>query len=90
MKNFLKTNILFFTLIIGLQPAISKAESFSFFTANYDEAKKAESSIKFDMASTKVGIFTSHFTGYVKKFSVSGDKKENSIFNAFVFVSASL
>jgi len=36
------------------------------------------------MASKKVGLFTSHFTGFVKKFSVSGDKNGNSIHNAVV------
>lgn len=84
MKKFFKTHILFFVLVIGLQPTLSRAESYNFTSENYEEAKKAESNIKFDMASTKVGLFTSHFTGFVKKFSVSGDKNGNSIHNAAI------
>jgi len=84
MKKFFKTNILFFVLFIGLQPTLSRAESYNFSSENYEEAKKAESNIKFDMASTKVGLFTSHFTGFVKKFSVSGEKHGNSIHNTSI------
>lgn len=75
MKKFLNTYVLLCFLLAGAVPLISKAETYNFYSSNYEEAKKAESNIKFDMASTKLGIFTTHFTGFVKKFSLSGEKR---------------
>ncbi len=81
MKNKL---LLIAIMIFWFLPIVSKSESYNFSSSNYEDAKKADSYIKFDMASTKVGIFTSHFTGYVKKFSISGNKKDNFISDAIV------
>ncbi|MES2768820.1 MAG: YceI family protein [Bdellovibrionota bacterium] len=81
MKNKL---LLIAVMIFWFSPIVSKSESYNFSSSNYEDAKKADSYIKFDMASTKVGIFTSHFTGYVKKFSISGNKKNNFISDAIV------
>lgn len=81
--SYLKNNLVLLILITFLPLAgIAKMQEFSI--GSYDDAKKAESFIRFDMASTKVGLFTSHFSGYVKKFSVEGFEKNNFIENASV------
>ena len=81
MKNKL---LILGAIAIGFLSSGVKAESYNYSFTSYEDAKKADSYIKFDMASTKVGLFTSHFTGYVKKFSISGNKKDNSITDGVV------
>ena len=81
MKNKL---LILGVIAVGLLSSGVKAESYNYSFTSYEDAKKADSYIRFDMASTKVGLFTSHFTGYVKKFSISGNKKDNSITDGVV------
>jgi polyisoprenoid-binding protein YceI len=50
----------------------SFAETQSFSNVSYKEAKQAESFIRFDMASTKLGLVTTSFDGYVKQFNLQG------------------
>lgn len=76
--------LLLFTSVAFLFPKFSWAESYDYSSTNYSDAKKSESYLKFEMASTKVGLFTTHFTGYAKKFSVSGNKKQNLVSDATV------
>lgn len=86
MKNFIKkAMVILFLLCVS---ATGFAESKDFIFKDYDEAKKAESFVRFDMASTKVGLFTTHFNGFVKKFTISGDLKDGKIQNAAIFFEA--
>jgi hypothetical protein len=45
-----------------------------FFYEDFDKAKSAESFIRFDMESTKIGLFTTGFSGVVKKFTINRDQ----------------
>lgn len=41
--------------------------------ANYEKAEEAESFIRFDMESTKLGVITTEFSGFVKKFDIHNE-----------------
>ncbi len=46
---------------------------------NFKQAKTAESFLHFEMKSVKAGLFTTKFTGVVKKFSAAGDATDEVI-----------
>lgn len=61
-----------------------RAEDLKFDFKNYDEAQKAQDFVRFDMKSTKLGLLTTSFTGFVKSFTAKGDLKSTGIENASV------
>ena len=74
--------ILLITLLLafGTQSwAKSVTETYS--VKNYEEAEKSPNYIRFDMESTKAGIFTTSFTGLVKQFSVHLNLTKNGAQN---------
>lgn len=66
-------------LLLLLLPIGASAHTVNYSFANYDEAKKAPNYIKFMMASTKVGLFTTHFEGFAKKYSINYELDGNSV-----------
>ncbi len=66
--------ILIFILACSGSFSLLKAESIekAFKFKSYEKAKQASSFLKFDMKSTKIGIITTSFDGYVKNFKISG------------------
>ncbi|MBP9674450.1 MAG: YceI family protein [Bacteriovoracaceae bacterium] len=46
---------------------------------DYKQAKEATDYIRFQMKSTKMGLVTSHFTGYAKKFEISYDLLNSNV-----------
>ncbi len=80
MIFFLKKQFqLFAFACILMAPVISDATTYNFTSENYKAAEKADSHLRFVMRSTKLGIFKSHFNGYVKTFEVQGNVKKNTI-----------
>lgn len=68
--------------------SLSLLVSFSVFAGNvnkgfssktYEDAESSEHYIRFDMKSTKAGMFTTSFTGFVKDFTVSTHKKADML-----------
>lgn len=53
-----------------------KPISLQFAVNDFDQAAKSDIFIRFDMKSTKLGLMTSEFHGYVKKFSINGEFDE--------------
>ncbi|MEK6554900.1 MAG: hypothetical protein AABZ31_06660, partial [Bdellovibrionota bacterium] len=66
-------------LLILSAPGFSSGETHSFKNANYKEAKKAESFLRFDMASTKFGLVTTSFEGFVKNYNLQGQLKGDEL-----------
>lgn len=58
---------------------IGQARTVEFDFVNYEGASKATSFLRFDMSSTKLGLITTSFQGFVKKFAVKGDVKGEKI-----------
>jgi len=64
---------IFFIPLFALGKVISQSYAFK----DYDEAYESPIFLKFDMESTKLGLITTDFTGFVKNFSVTGDVQKN-------------
>lgn len=60
-------------------PSTGFTASYDFSSTNYDSAKIADSYVRFNMESTKLGIITTKFTGYLKAFKVNGDLKNETV-----------
>ena len=58
------------------------AEDFYFQSKNYKEASGQTTYLKFDMESTKFGLMTTGFTGYVKEFIVSANVNSDKFTDA--------
>ncbi len=67
---------LFAILFFGLQVQTVSADDFQFSAANYKEAQKSPTYLRFDMKSTKLGFITTSFTGFVKKFTAHATNQE--------------
>lgn len=65
-------------LIWGLS---ATANDFNFEVPKYKDAENNKTFIRFDMKSTKFGLVTTSFTGFVKKFSAHADVAENELKN---------
>lgn len=65
---------LFFTFIVTHN---LHAETLEINKMSYKEAKSADVFVRFDMASTKFGLITTSFSGFARKFKVSGDIKND-------------
>lgn len=72
-------SLLLMMMVVGAGSVTAWAGQQEFQTANYKEAKSAESYLRFDMASTKMGLVTTSFTGFVKKFSAQGEIKDQQL-----------
>jgi len=66
-------------LIILLAGPWARAHTINYSFSSFDEAKTSPNFIQFKMASTKVGLFTSHFDGYAKKFSINYELEGGSV-----------
>lgn len=58
------------------------ANDFHFGVKTYKEAEKSPNFVRFDMQSTKLGMLTTGFTGFVKEFAVSADPSAEGFKNA--------
>lgn len=76
MITKLMSTILFLFILLPLHAQAVQQE---FQSASYDEAAKAANYLRFNMASTKMGLLTTHFTGYVKNFLVRGEFNEKEV-----------
>jgi polyisoprenoid-binding protein YceI len=74
-------NILLFLLTLSASTLVS-ANDFSFGVKTYKEAEKSANFVRFDMQSTKLGMLTTGFTGFVKDFNVSAEPSEEGFKNA--------
>lgn len=79
MTRFFKFGQLLIVLTIYLWSGGLFAKTQNFKSASYKEAKQSESFIRFDMTSTKLGIITTSFDGYVKQFTLDGDLQQDSL-----------
>jgi polyisoprenoid-binding protein YceI len=75
MKTAIVTTVIT-TLIsincLAVDPNSEKSYSQNYSQTSYAEAAKSENFVRFDMKSTKFGLVTTSFSGFAKKFSVSG------------------
>jgi hypothetical protein len=71
--------ILFISSYLLLVSSTSFANDYEFKNASYKEASKSESFVQFKMSSTKVGIFTTSFDGYVKNFKLQGQVENQQL-----------
>lgn len=76
MKIVLFLAVLFTTLL--------EAKEAHFDFDNFDKASKSSNYIRFDMESTKAGIVTTSFNGFVKKYKINYDIKEKTLSNISV------
>lgn len=53
---------------------------------SFNEAKGSNNFIKFEMASTKVGLFTTNFDGFARRFSINYELEGNAIKTARITV----
>lgn len=68
------------SLIIGfLIGSVSRADTKEFSFPNYDQASQATNFVRFDMASTKFGVLTTFFTGFIRNFKIDGTIKDTAI-----------
>jgi len=70
--------LLFLSLFISFSVFAGNINK-EFTTKSFADAKKSEQYIRFDMKSTKAGMFTTSFTGFVKDFNINTDKKNDMI-----------
>ncbi len=61
-------------LTILLISVLAHAFDTHFTFSNYGEAANSKNYLRFDLKSTKAGLFTSDVTGFVKNFSISGEQ----------------
>lgn len=50
----------------------------------YKAAEKADSFIRFDMKSSKIGLFTTSFTGFVKRFNIEYEESKDKFSNIII------
>jgi hypothetical protein len=81
MKHLLLVASLFLSLNVPAKELARKI-----FSASYEQAEASGEYIKFLMKSTKLGMFTTDFTGFSKDFTVTGDVGDSSVKNAIVMV----
>lgn len=79
MKSFIHVSRIFILLPILLWSFEGLTETRSFENASYNDAKKAESFIRFDMASTKLGLITTSFDGFIKRFNLQGTIEQEKV-----------
>lgn len=72
--------------LLGFNTAFGDEMNFSF--RNYDEAKKASSYIKFRSESTKLGLITTSFDGFVRDVKMTYTTEANSLKNIEAVLSA--
>lgn len=60
-----------FICALALCSAQAQAHTINYSFGSFDEANTAPNFIEFKMASTKLGLFTSHFNGFARKFSIN-------------------
>lgn len=73
-------------ILAAFTAVLCHAHTINYSQESYDDAKKAPSFIKFGMASTKVGILTTHFDGYARKFSVNYELEANAVKTARITI----
>jgi polyisoprenoid-binding protein YceI len=78
MKNFI-----LFTLTLFVS-TIVWANDFHFGVKTYKEAEKSQNYVRFDMQSTKLGMLTTGFTGFVKEFDISAEASTEGFKNASI------
>ena len=67
----------FYTLSMLSTIAYGREITKSYKFGSYEDAKKSSEFIKFDMDSTKLGIITTSFSGFVKDFAISVNKERS-------------
>ena len=67
----------FFTLSMLTTIVYGREITKSYKFGSYEDAKKSNEFIKFDMDSTKLGIITTTFSGFVKDFTISANKERS-------------
>jgi polyisoprenoid-binding protein YceI len=79
MKMFFCKQQIVASLFILLWSLSGFAGTQNFSSASYKEAKQAQSFIRFDMASTKLGLITTSFDGYIKRFTLQGTLEQEKL-----------
>ncbi len=64
------------------------AKEINYHFVDYNEAKKSSNFLKFESESTKLGLVTTSFDGYAKKFKIIYERKNNQITKLQVIVDA--
>lgn len=59
-------------------------QNLKFQSEDFDHAAKAESYLRFDMKSTKMGLLTTSFSGYVKSFDLSYKQEADAFQNVTI------
>jgi polyisoprenoid-binding protein YceI len=59
--------------------SLAQAHTINFAHGNFAEAKSSRNFIKFEMAATKIGILTTPFDGFARKFSINYEMEGNAI-----------
>jgi len=72
-----KIIILFLTFILFSSVIWGRETTKNYKLGNYEDVKKSSEYIKFEMDSTKLGIITTSFSGFVKDFAISFNKEGN-------------
>jgi hypothetical protein len=72
--------VLIFVSLFSFDSA--RAEDFNFKVKNYKEASQQGTFLKFEMESTKMGLVTTGFTGYVKEFMLSANVSSDKFTDA--------
>lgn len=75
---------LIFISLMYTVTAFADVQNISLSSANYKEAAAAQQYLRFDMKSTKAGLITTSFTGFVKKANVSFQDEANAFSNVTV------
>lgn len=79
MFHFLNYNRLLILVSILFVSVGAFAKTQTYTATSYKEAQKAKSFIRFDMASTKLGLVTTSFQGYTKQFILEGEIQQNQL-----------